>query len=63
MYRVVILKLNIHCTLYRLDFTERQLELMTAEMKDKITAIVEDVEYKVTSIYILYKVISLQVEY
>merc|ERR1719412_1267732 len=31
----------------RLDFTERQLELMTCEMKDKITAIVEDVEYKV----------------
>jgi len=31
----------------RLDFTERQLELMTGEMKDKITAIVEDVEYKV----------------
>lgn len=31
----------------RLDFTERQLELMTAEMKDKICAIVEDVEYKV----------------
>lgn len=31
----------------RLDFTERQLELMTSEMKDKITAIVEDVEYKV----------------
>merc|ERR1719244_2380734 len=31
----------------RLDFTERQLELMTAEMKDKICAIVEDVEYTV----------------
>jgi len=31
----------------RLDFTERQLELMTFEMKDKICAIVEDVEYKV----------------
>jgi len=31
----------------RLDFTERQLELMTSEMKDKITTIVEDVEYKV----------------
>jgi len=31
----------------RLDFTERQLEFMTAEMKDKICAIVEDVEYKV----------------
>lgn len=31
----------------RLDFTERQLELMTCEMKDKICAIVEDVEYKV----------------
>merc|ERR1719282_1232345 len=31
----------------RLDFTERQLELMTYEMKDKICAIVEDVEYKV----------------
>jgi len=31
----------------RLDFTERQLELMTHEMKDKICAIVEDVEYKV----------------
>lgn len=31
----------------RLDFTERQLEMMTAEMKDKICAIVEDVEYKV----------------
>merc|ERR1719427_178004 len=31
----------------RLDFTERQLELMTAEMKDKICALVEDVEYKV----------------
>ena len=32
---------------YRLDFTERQLEMMTFEMKDKICAIVEDVEYKV----------------
>jgi len=31
----------------RLDFTERQLELMTGEMKDKICTIVEDVEYKV----------------
>ena len=31
----------------RLDFTERQLELMTHEMKDKICTIVEDVEYKV----------------
>merc|ERR1719383_1495177 len=31
----------------RLDFTERQLEMMTYEMKDKICAIVEDVEYKV----------------
>merc|ERR1712240_420576 len=31
----------------RLDFTERQLEMMTAEMKDKICTIVEDVEYKV----------------
>ena len=31
----------------RLDFTERQLEMMTAEMKDKICALVEDVEYKV----------------
>merc|ERR1719470_245036 len=31
----------------RLDFTERQLEMMTHEMKDKICAIVEDVEYKV----------------
>jgi len=31
----------------RLDFTERQLELMTHEMKDKICALVEDVEYKV----------------
>jgi len=31
----------------RLDFTERQLEMMTSEMKDKICAIVEDVEYKV----------------
>merc|ERR1719154_356498 len=31
----------------RLDFTERQLEMMTFEMKDKICAIVEDVEYKV----------------
>merc|ERR1719402_1860622 len=31
----------------RLDFTEQQLELMTFEMKDKICAIVEDVEYKV----------------
>ena len=33
--------------LLRLDFTERQLEMMTYEMKDKICAIVEDVEYKV----------------
>ena len=33
--------------LIRLDFTERQLEMMTYEMKDKICAIVEDVEYKV----------------
>ena len=31
----------------RLDFTERQLEMMTSEMKDKICALVEDVEYKV----------------
>jgi predicted GTPase/gas vesicle protein len=31
----------------RLDFTERQLEMMTYEMKDKISSIVEDVEYKV----------------
>jgi len=31
----------------KLDFTERQLEMMTSEMKDKICAIVEDVEYKV----------------
>merc|ERR1712198_63572 len=31
----------------RLHFTEQQLELMTYEMKDKICAIVEDVEYKV----------------
>jgi len=31
----------------RLDFTERQLEMMTYEMKDKICTIVEDVEYKV----------------
>jgi len=31
----------------RLDFTERQLEMLTAEMKDKICALVEDVEYKV----------------
>jgi len=31
----------------RLDFTERQLELMTHEMKDKICTLVEDVEYKV----------------
>ena len=30
------------------DFTERQLEMMTFEMKDKICAIVEDVEYKVS---------------
>ena len=28
----------------RLDFTERQLTLMTHEMKDKICDIVEDVE-------------------
>ena len=32
----------------RLHFTEQQLELMTFEMKDKICAIVEDVEYKVS---------------
>ena len=32
---------------YRLDFTERQLEMMTAEQKDKICTLVEDVEYKV----------------
>merc|ERR1719420_677891 len=38
---------NMKELLDRLDFTERQLEFMTAEMKDKICAIVEDVEYKV----------------
>ena len=32
---------------FRLDFTERELEFMTLEMKDKICAIVEDVEWKV----------------
>ncbi|XP_023348232.1 transmembrane GTPase Marf [Eurytemora carolleeae] len=32
--------------LHRLDFTERELEFMTLEMKDKICAIVEDVEWK-----------------
>ena len=31
----------------RLDFTEKQLELMTGEMKEKISGITEDVEYKV----------------
>ena len=31
----------------RLDFTSRQLEMMTLESKDKICALVEDVEYKV----------------
>ena len=31
----------------RLDFTEKQLELMTLEMKEKIHQITEDVEYKV----------------
>lgn len=36
----------------RLHFTEQQLELMTYEMKDKICAIVEDVEYKVFFIFI-----------
>ena len=38
---------NMKELLDRLDFTERQLEMMTYEMKDKICAIVEDVEYKV----------------
>jgi len=33
--------------LQRMEFTESQLEFMTAEMKDKICALVEDVEYKV----------------
>ena len=37
---------NMKELLDRLDFTERQLEMMTFEMKDKICAIVEDVEYK-----------------
>ena len=31
----------------RCDFTEKQLELMTLEMKEKIHLITEDVEYKV----------------
>jgi len=31
----------------RLDFTSRQLEMMTLESKDKICSLVEDVEYKV----------------
>ena len=31
----------------RCDFTMKQLDLMTLEMKQKITAITEDVEYKV----------------
>ena len=41
----------------RCDFTEKQLELMTLEMKEKIHLITEDVEYKariINSIY--YKV-------
>nr|CAG4640638.1 EOG090X01A3 [Eulimnadia texana] len=32
----------------RLDFTEKQLQLITMEMKDKICKIVEDVEHKVS---------------
>ena len=31
----------------RCDFTMKQLDLMTLEMKEKIQAITEDVEYKV----------------
>ena len=31
----------------RCDFTMKQLDLMTLEMKQKINAITEDVEYKV----------------
>ena len=33
----------------RCDFTEKQLELMTLEMKEKIHLITEDVEYKVSA--------------
>jgi len=31
----------------RLDFTEKQLQLVTVEMKDKICKMVEEVEHKV----------------
>lgn len=33
----------------RLDFTEKQLSLLTSEMKEKITQMVEDVEHKVAT--------------
>ena len=32
-----------------LDFTEKQLQLVTVEMKDKICKMVEEVEHKVRS--------------
>lgn len=32
----------------RLDFTEKQLELLTLEMKHRITLMVEEVEQKVS---------------
>ena len=38
---------NLKELLDRLDFTSRQLEMMTLESKDKICCLVEDVEYKV----------------
>jgi len=38
---------NLKELLDRLDFTSRQLEMMTLESKDKICSLVEDVEYKV----------------
>jgi hypothetical protein len=44
-----IVKKEIHD---RLNFTEQQLLLITQEMKDKIRRMVEDVEQRVSYIYI-----------
>lgn len=45
-----------------LDFTEKQLQLITVEMKDKICKMVEEVEHKVrqqiSMHYIFYVLIS-----
>ena len=35
-----------------LDFTEKQLQLVTVEMKDKICKMVEEVEHKVRTLYV-----------